>query len=215
MTEAAQPRHEQAERHTLTTGYGPALCGYMFGNCFQPGCLTSDENVRLHSCERGTDCAGLISDNVVHITPIITRTGDNEVISEPGAGGGDLRQIHDLELGNSGMTEQLIQLCLRQLTDSRLVKEISSMIQETLSCGESTVSLNGIGLESEDVDVPLHEVVQLLVRRVSKDSERQQQGSTPELARLNDASRGRKDVPRTLVSSAQHCFACMSLMSRH
>lgn len=188
----------------LSTGYGPALCGYMFGNSFQSGCMTNNENVRIHSCERGTDCVCFTANNVVHITPIITRTSDNEVISEPGAGGGDLRQIHDLELGNAGMTDQLMQLCLRHLADPRLIKEISSIIQKSTSCGKSTVSLNGLGLDSEDVDVPLHEVVQLLVKRVSRDSEGEQQAnpaySVPGSRQPNHSVRSRKELPRKLVS---------------
>ncbi|KAI9794035.1 MAG: hypothetical protein M1816_006660 [Peltula sp. TS41687] len=179
LTETTQSSQQHTERQMPITGYGPALCGYNFGNSFQLG---------------------------FRITPIITRTSNNKVITEPGAGGGDLRQIHDLELGNAGMTDQLMQLCLHHLADQRLVDEISSMLQRAVSRGKSTLSLNGLGLDSEDIDVPLLDVVQLLVRRVSKDSERQQQKADPAhskepgLHQPNHSVRSsRKELPRTLT----------------
>ncbi|KAL5458510.1 hypothetical protein PMIN06_003319 [Paraphaeosphaeria minitans] len=42
----------------------PALCGFRNGNRMQPGCLTSQPNVRIHSCERGMGCPVLDHDKV-------------------------------------------------------------------------------------------------------------------------------------------------------
>ncbi|KAK1246195.1 hypothetical protein MKX07_005264 [Trichoderma sp. CBMAI-0711] len=53
-----------------------ALTGFMCGNTPQPGCLTSDQNVRLHSCESG-----------------------NRVLQEAGIGGGGEDLEREMELG--------------------------------------------------------------------------------------------------------------------
>jgi hypothetical protein len=42
----------------------PALCGFRNGNRMQPGCLTSQPDVRIHSCERGMGCPVLDHDTV-------------------------------------------------------------------------------------------------------------------------------------------------------
>jgi hypothetical protein len=89
-------QNNSAIQYRIGIREAPALCGFMNGNHVQPGCLTSSENVRIHSCERGMGCSVLDNDkdcNIVHIIPIISRTGHIE-IAEPGAGGGkvDLAQ---------------------------------------------------------------------------------------------------------------------------
>lgn len=66
---------------------GPILTGYKCGNGQQLGCLTSDETVKLHSCEKGIKCSG-IDDRTVWIRPIITRTSSGMEINEMGIGGG-------------------------------------------------------------------------------------------------------------------------------
>lgn len=43
----------------------PALCGFRNGNRMQPGCLTSQPDVRIHSCERGTGCPVIDHDKVI------------------------------------------------------------------------------------------------------------------------------------------------------
>ena len=48
----------------LNVQEAPALCGFMNGNRVQPGCLTSEANVRIHSCERGTGCSVIGHDKV-------------------------------------------------------------------------------------------------------------------------------------------------------
>lgn len=63
-----------------------ALVGHHFGNDFHSGCLTSDQSVRLHSCEAGTGCSGLNSTDIVWITPILARTSHGLDIPEVGAG---------------------------------------------------------------------------------------------------------------------------------
>jgi DNA cross-link repair 1C protein len=90
---------------------GPILTGFKCGNAQQPGCLTLDQNVRLHSCEKGTGCSA-VDNNTVWIRPILARTRFGYETSEVGigGGGGDLTQRAELELESLGNIDQLVEL---------------------------------------------------------------------------------------------------------
>ncbi|PNY29604.1 Spore wall maturation protein DIT1 [Tolypocladium capitatum] len=75
-----------------------ALTGHMCGNTPHPGCLTSDQNVRLHSCEKGNMCVEAKRPGVVRIQPIVARLPGGEKLLEAGVGGGgeDLKREAEL-----------------------------------------------------------------------------------------------------------------------
>ncbi|PTB65522.1 hypothetical protein BBK36DRAFT_1201930 [Trichoderma citrinoviride] len=81
------------------TSTAAALTGFMCGNTPQPGCLTSDQNVRLHSCESGNLCAIAKNSSVVRIQPVIASFPDGGVIQEAGIGGGGEDLEREMELG--------------------------------------------------------------------------------------------------------------------
>lgn len=89
---------------------GSVLAGYKCGNNEHAGILTRDQTVRLHSCEKGTECAAIKERNIVWIQPIVCRNGVEEVL-EVGIGGGgeDLTQKPELELDFNDIT-QILQL---------------------------------------------------------------------------------------------------------
>ncbi|KAF3761732.1 hypothetical protein M406DRAFT_49934 [Cryphonectria parasitica EP155] len=78
----------------------PALTGFTCGNRFQPGLLTSDDAVRLHSCEKGTRCSTMADGRIVYITPIVAHLTSTSDMAEIGIGGGagDLEQNEELVL---------------------------------------------------------------------------------------------------------------------
>ncbi|KAK3333765.1 beta-lactamase-like protein [Cercophora scortea] len=75
-----------------------ALVGFICGNSYHPGCLTLDENVRLHSCEKGNYCQVIQKGPVVWIQPVITHLSDGNNIEEVGVGGGGDDFERDAEL---------------------------------------------------------------------------------------------------------------------
>ncbi len=77
----------------------PALVGFMCGNTYHTGCLTGDETVRIHSCEKGNYCDTVKNSRVVWIRPIITRLPDGQAVAEAGVGGGgdDLEREAELD----------------------------------------------------------------------------------------------------------------------
>lgn len=80
------------------TQEAPALTGFMCGNSPQPGYLTSDTSVRLHSCEKGNTCTVACGLNVVSIQPIIAHLKDGGDLKEMGIGGGGDDLQRDVEL---------------------------------------------------------------------------------------------------------------------
>ncbi|KAH6842974.1 beta-lactamase-like protein [Chaetomium sp. MPI-CAGE-AT-0009] len=110
------------------TPEAPALVGFMCGNTHHPGCLTSDETVRLHSCEKGNYCDMIKNSPVVWIQPIITRLPDGQDVAEIGVGGGgdDLEREAELDYLSPGDVASL----LEALDD---VDRISDDLREQLS----------------------------------------------------------------------------------
>lgn len=94
----------------------PVLAGYKCGNTDQPGILTDDPAVRLHSCEKGTACPFHDGKKeVIWIQPIVCRRGSMEVAEVGiGGGGGDLTQKPELELDDNSVY-LLIQLWVDSL----------------------------------------------------------------------------------------------------
>ncbi|EAT78512.2 hypothetical protein SNOG_14275 [Parastagonospora nodorum SN15] len=136
-----------------------ALCGFRNGNRIQPGCLTSLENVRIHSCERGMGCAVMDQDTqakVVHIIPIITRASGIE-IEELGAGGGkgDIDQKEELETGDMAELRKLMELCACSIPDEALLSKVLARLQEALAGNEGKLGLElqlqKASAESQDV----------------------------------------------------------------
>ena len=145
---------------------GPALCGFQCGNRYQPGCLTVDESVRLHTCERGLECDSLKASEVVWITPIITRARDGGEIPELGAGGGggggDLEPTHQIDLGDSTSTIELMKLCSEKIPDANERARTLSLITRAMASDAKAISLEGFDSVEDLEDMPLEKVTALL-----------------------------------------------------
>ena len=145
---------------------GSALFGFPFGHRDQIGCLTSDPDVRLHSCERGSHCPTLEKADVVFITPIISRSATGQVVPEAGAGGGarDLEQSHDIRLDNLKAEEvnRLIELCTDTIMDNEARSRTVNIISKALASEKEAVLLKALKPEVGDKTMPLQDLVQLL-----------------------------------------------------
>ncbi|KAF1914118.1 beta-lactamase-like protein [Ampelomyces quisqualis] len=124
----------------------PALCGFRNGNHIQHGCLTSRENVRIHSCERGMGCRVMDQDaqaKIVHIIPIITCANGTE-IAEIGAGGGkgDLDQKEELETGGIMELQKLMELCANTIQDEQLLSKVLGLLHQTLTKSNDNLDLD-------------------------------------------------------------------------
>ena len=94
----------------------PGLVGFMCGNTRHEGCLTTDESVRLHSCEKGNYCPTVQNAPVVWIQPIITHLPNGQDVAEMGIGGGgdDLERDAELDSLSPQEIQHLLQVCVLQ-----------------------------------------------------------------------------------------------------
>ncbi len=186
---------------------GPALCGYKCGNRQQKGCLTSDQGVRLHSCERGTECSGIKSENVVWITPIITRTITGVDVPELGAGGGggDLDQHHELELSDTAAVGRLINLCSDNIQDPHLLAKIISILSRAMTSEISSLTFDGkFAKQDEEGNITLQDLLQALTR-IAGDKSNAQRLPTSLRSQAEDVQMSTvpptAQLPRTIVSA--------------
>ncbi|KAI5821344.1 hypothetical protein BZA77DRAFT_383744 [Pyronema omphalodes] len=77
--------------------HGPFLCGFDVGNVTYPKIITTNPNVKIHSCERNTNCEGLNRPNVVYITPVVAVV-NGELWQEDGIDYGDLNNNEDFSI---------------------------------------------------------------------------------------------------------------------
>ncbi|KAL8672524.1 MAG: hypothetical protein Q9168_003027 [Polycauliona sp. 1 TL-2023] len=158
---------------------GAALCGYQFGNRTQAGCLTQDESVRLHSCERGTKCSLVeTSKNIVWITPLINRSDQGDIPElGAGGGGGDLTQTHELEMSDPQTVLKLIELCRQHIQDDKKLMQTLRLLEEVLFSDRKTVSLDLLDTSLEQSDIPLEDLAQLLTEVAGRKNCRQNESS--------------------------------------
>ncbi|KAL8774030.1 MAG: hypothetical protein Q9209_001138 [Squamulea sp. 1 TL-2023] len=149
---------------------GAALCGFKFGNRTQDGCLTTDDLVRLHSCERGTKCKTLeTSKNIVWITPLISRSDQGDIPElGAGGGGGDLVQIHELELFDPQAGLKLVELCKHQILDNRNLTQTLRLVNDVLYSDKKTVTLNLFDASLDKEDIPLESLTHLLIEAAAR-----------------------------------------------
>ncbi|KAF7589833.1 DNA crosslink repair [Aspergillus hancockii] len=146
-------------------GEASALCGFELGNKFASGCLSEDEECRIHSCEPGVQCSAVLSRPPIYIIPIVSRAKDGSEVPEIGAGGGggDLYQLHELEIPNEAALEQLEKLCLEKIQDSRALSETRQALVDAFKSKSKALSLDNYGLK-DGQDIPLESLVNILSR---------------------------------------------------
>lgn len=93
-----KPKDNRWAAQTHLAKEAPALVGFTCGNSPHGGCLTLDENVRLHSCEKGMSCEVMEHSPVVWIRPIVTHLKDGRDVMEVGLGGGGEDLTHTTTL---------------------------------------------------------------------------------------------------------------------
>ncbi len=148
----------------------PALCGFRNGNHTQPGCLTSRESVRIHSCEQRMGCRVMDNDKdakIVHIIPIVNRCNGVEYV-EKGAGGGkgDLNQTEDSVTGDVSDLFKLIDICAQSIKEAELREKVITLVQRALNEDHGNID---IGIQTRDEnDLSLQAFVSILSSLASK-----------------------------------------------
>ncbi|KAL8952250.1 MAG: hypothetical protein Q9222_001836 [Ikaeria aurantiellina] len=187
---------------------GAALCGFLFGNHTQTGCLTSNESVRLHSCERGSKCSTIEkSSSVVWITPLINRSDDGDFPElGAGGGGGDLTQTHELELSDTQAVKELIELCKKQLGDDQSLAAALHLVAEALLSQRQTVALDAYDPSLTENTMPIESLARLLYETAKQKNCFEQSERMP-LANLSQISPKAVKAGRLLPRSVKFPYS--------
>ncbi|KEF62241.1 uncharacterized protein A1O9_00213 [Exophiala aquamarina CBS 119918] len=186
------------------TGFieGPALTGFTLGNAYHAGCLTktNDSAIKIHSCEPGTPCHSKIKnqENLVWISPIISRLKDGTEVRELGAGGGwgDLYQTLGFTFDDLAALQQFGAFCQGALKDKISTEAIQKMIEPSRKVRGYNLTFDGF----EDVlaadgekNISLQELKEALAK-ASQWMESLSQGPAP----TNTERPGKDNPTRTI-----------------
>lgn len=156
-----------------------ALCGFALGNQSVDGCLSSNESSKIHSCEPGVCCSASRGSNTVYLVPIVNRTPDGEEIPEVGLGGGagDLYQVHELELQDKTVLEELEKLCTQHINDKQILSKTRDALLRAFQSKKQSLSLDQYGVQE---DVSLESLVTKLSHGPSNTDKRLTNSTLPQ-----------------------------------
>ncbi|ORY61701.1 beta-lactamase-like protein [Pseudomassariella vexata] len=183
----AKPTNDRFGPQFQLSKEAPYLVGFTCGNNQHDGCLTLDENVRIHSCEKGTACAVMQNKPVVWIQPIVARLPNGQDIAEVGIGGGGGDLEREAELDH--LVPKDIMMLVQMIDDNdnipvEVKEEMQAMFIKLLESGRS-VSLNmDISGFPEDMRTNLKDIVLSMVKKLKTTSNHQQRGPAPPVQSL-------------------------------
>ncbi|KAM5370941.1 hypothetical protein ACJZ2D_008254 [Fusarium nematophilum] len=167
----------------LTTE-SPALTGYMCGNSPHPGCLTSDENVRLHCCEKGNMCEAARRSSTVSIQPIVAHLPTGQDLVEVGVGGGgdDLQREAELDFLDQTSLAALVDLIFSSDTiPTETLEAVKEVLTEAVSTGRNIPLDQDIG---SIVDLSPQDAVLTLAQKLRESSKNTLAQGTTDTAEL-------------------------------
>ncbi|KAI1141751.1 Metallo-hydrolase/oxidoreductase [Hypoxylon sp. FL0543] len=147
---------------THLTKEAPHLVGFTCGNHQREGCLTLDEDARIHSCEKGMGCTVTETKKIVWIQPVVAHLEDGRDMLEVGigGGGGDFAQKPSLK------AEDILAL-LEVLTENdRLSAEFGTEVRQILR--KALNASRDIGLDIELSDFTEEESVVEILKSLAK-----------------------------------------------
>lgn len=165
VTKSSEERFPSLSHHSKEA---PFLVGFNSGKRQFEGCLTRDENVRIHSCEKGTPCTVMNSKPIVWIQPVVAHFPNGEDISEVGLGGGgdDLEQNVELAKVATDNMEALLQVIQDSPGISRETKKQIKSLLMALVDKENSQHESAIDALTEDVQTRLGSILCSMIRLV-------------------------------------------------
>ncbi|OTA95572.1 hypothetical protein M434DRAFT_393633 [Hypoxylon sp. CO27-5] len=147
---------------THLTKEAPYLVGFTCGNNQREGCLTLDENVRIHSCEKGMGCTITETKPIVWIQPIVAHLEDGRDMVEVGIGGGgdDLAQKPSLD------TEDILALIEIISRNDSLLCDFGSEVKQILK--KALATSRDIELDIEVSDFTEGESIKDILNSLAK-----------------------------------------------
>lgn len=126
--------------------------------------MSENESSRIHSCEPGVSCNIAQDPKTIYITPIVNRTIDGVEIPEVGAGGGggDLYQVHELELPDESALAGLEKLCAQHILDEEVLSQTRDALSKAFRSSKKALSLDEYGVQDDEISL------QQLVTKLSR-----------------------------------------------
>lgn len=166
----------------IAADYGPALAGFQVGNSEQAGCLTTNSDARVHSCEPGLPCHTALSEdpNIVWIAPVVSRMPDGAEVAEVGAGGGkgDLYHSRELDMGSGALVQALRSLVSALGVDGPAAYRLEDLIQKAVTRRDHRMVLDSLGTDPS-TDLSVKEFVRLLLQSENSDTSTESRTSFP------------------------------------
>ncbi|KAI1324709.1 hypothetical protein F5Y16DRAFT_289745 [Xylariaceae sp. FL0255] len=159
-----KPKDNRWAAQTHLAKEAPALAGFTCGNNLHEGCLTRDENVRIHSCEKGMGCSVIDNKPFVQILPIVAHLKNGEDMMEVGIGGGgeDLAQVACLTLEEMF---DILELLSTSKTMSPEVVQYTQLLKEALNSGrDMSIIVNQSGA-ADDQGIGIAALLQLIAHK--------------------------------------------------
>ncbi|RSL98893.1 hypothetical protein CDV31_012414 [Fusarium ambrosium] len=162
----SRPSEARFSSDVHLTPESPALTGHMCGNTPHQGCLTPNEDVRIHSCEKGAMCEVARRPSTVTIQPIIAHLPTGQHLAEVGVGGGgdDLQREAELDFLDQASLATLINLVLSSDTlSTETIQALKEILTQAVSTGRN------IPLDWDITSLDNHsaqEIVQMLAERL-------------------------------------------------
>jgi len=147
------------------------LCGYDLGNHKKIGCLTMNDEVRIHSCEQGAGCMYMEEEGeneAVVIIPVVTRMNGIELM-EKGAGGGkgDMDSAQEVELPDAIAMNHLLVLCQKRIKDEAALKEVTEYIMSSYKSARQKLTIDRY-FDDDVYDTKIESIIDELVNMTKK-----------------------------------------------
>ncbi|KXJ88406.1 beta-lactamase-like protein [Microdochium bolleyi] len=147
----------------------PSLVGFTCGNRQLPGCLTLDEDVRIHSCEKGTPCATMQHNPVVWIKPIVAHLTDGRDLLEIGVGGGagDLMKEAELQSLSEDDVAYLLELATEELNIPKELREDLGLVLQKSAGSLRNLAVNmDISSFTDDLHTTMKDALHAMVSKL-------------------------------------------------
>ncbi|KAJ6102017.1 DNA repair metallo-beta-lactamase [Penicillium sp. IBT 16267x] len=156
------------------------LCGFRLGNRSVEGCLSDNESSRIHSCEPGVSCKAAQDPKIIYIMPIVNRTKDGVEIPEVGAGGGggDLYQVHELELPDESALAGLEKLCAQHIPNQEVLSQTRDALSKAFRSSKKALSLDEYGVQEDEISL------EQLVTKLSRGNDQVTKANLPNTIRF-------------------------------
>ncbi|KAI0376454.1 Metallo-hydrolase/oxidoreductase [Hypomontagnella monticulosa] len=162
---ATKTKDDHFTAQTYLTKDAPYLVGFTCGNNQHEGCLTLDENVRIHSCEKGMGCSVMENKPVVFIKPIVAHLKDGQDMVEVGIGGGGDDLTHKLSLDADDIRALLELIETNSKAPSKLKTDIKDILHKALVVSRS-IDLDIEPSESTE-QLPVADIIKSLANKAN------------------------------------------------